>query len=332
MTSCKKCGFVFEKGNGTGPLVFIKSPVAEIDTEGGEEVQKEKPPDVSKTVSSIRESLEEIEEGKSESTENVLQEQTDRTESGDIQFQEVERSDEGSDTFPGFSEVNWEESISLASDELHLHTADDGKGQEEKIGLEDEESDLSYIKSERIQEELKNIGEELNQIEEEPVQSEPISPSEQTYESYDLSTVQKGGFWKRLGAFIIDNIILYILAFILTMVGVIALGLGSSGLEALEEEGLYSLMIPLYIFNAIITIVYYTYFHGSTGQTPGKMVCKLKVVRVSGEPLGYSKAFLRWVGYIVSSFVFCLGFLWVAWDKNKQAWHDKIAGTYVIRI
>ena len=87
---------------------------------------------------------------------------------------------------------------------------------------------------------------------------------------------------------------------------------------------------PLYLFNAIITIVYYTYFHGATGQTPGKMVCKLRVVNIKGEPIGYPRAFLRWIGYIISSFVLCLGFLWVVWDKNKQGWHDKIARSYVI--
>ena len=120
------------------------------------------------------------------------------------------------------------------------------------------------------------------------------------------------------------------LAGILSAVGVIALGMGSAGLEALDEDSMFQLLGPLYLFNSIITIVYYTYFHGNTGQTPGKMMCKIKVVNLKGERLGYPRSFLRWVGYIISSFVFCLGFLWVVWDKNKQGWHDKIAGSYVI--
>ena len=89
---------------------------------------------------------------------------------------------------------------------------------------------------------------------------------------------------------------------------------------------------PLYLFNTIITIVYYTYFHGNTGQTPGEMICKLKVIAQNGDTLTYPRAFLRWVGYLISSLPFCLGFLWVAWDKNKQGWHDKIAGSYVISV
>jgi uncharacterized RDD family membrane protein YckC len=108
------------------------------------------------------------------------------------------------------------------------------------------------------------------------------------------------------------------------------------GIDASELEGgaieQIRLLVPLYIFGIIVNIVYYTYFHGNTGQTPGKMICKLKVVRVNGEPLGYGKAFLRWIGYIVSWVVFALGFLWVIFDRQKQAWHDKIAGSYVLKL
>ncbi|KPJ56319.1 MAG: hypothetical protein AMJ42_05465 [Deltaproteobacteria bacterium DG_8] len=144
--------------------------------------------------------------------------------------------------------------------------------------------------------------------------------------------MRKGGFWIRFIAYIIDNVILSIFSLILIVLGIIALGLGSSGLVELEEDNIFTFLVPLYIFYFVITIVYYTYFHGSTGQTIGKMACRLKVIKVDGKPLGYGKAFLRWIGYIISSFIFNLGYLWAAWDKNKQAWHDKIAGTYVIRI
>jgi uncharacterized RDD family membrane protein YckC len=42
-------------------------------------------------------------------------------------------------------------------------------------------------------------------------------------------------------------------------------------------------------------------------------------------------AFLRWVGYIISAAGICLGFIWIIFDRKKQGWHDKIAGTVVIR-
>ena len=121
---------------------------------------------------------------------------------------------------------------------------------------------------------------------------------------------------------------------VLIVIGVIAMGLGPSSIEDLLSGGIdrMSLLLPYYLCSGVITVVYYTFFHGSTGQTPGKMICGLKVVQLNGAPLGYGKALLRWVGYLVSGFALYLGYLWAAWDSNKQAWHDKIAGTYVIRV
>ncbi len=61
------------------------------------------------------------------------------------------------------------------------------------------------------------------------------------------------------------------------------------------------------------------------------MIMGIKVVSVDGGPVSVGKAFVRWIGYFVSAIVFCLGFLWIIWDKEKQGWHDKIAGTYVVK-
>ena len=331
LTSCKKCGFVFA-GNGDSESIFSpESTVPEIDIENNKILQEKKPADLSKTVASIKESLDEIEADESIDTGNTTLDRMDHVESDSIQLQENERTVNENEVLPTHGEINWDESISISSDDLNLDTFDlsDEKGE---LKFEGERSEITYEKTEKFKKEMEMVGEELKEIDEEPTKAEPSHPSEHTCDINDLSTVKKGGFWIRFSAFIIDNIVLYILAFILSVVGIIALGLGSPGLEEVGEEEIYSLILPLYIFNTILTIAYYTYFHGSTGQTPGKMLCKLKVVRVNGEPLGYGKAFLRWLSYMVSGFVFCLGFLWAGWDKNKQAWHDKIVGTYVIRI
>jgi uncharacterized RDD family membrane protein YckC len=86
----------------------------------------------------------------------------------------------------------------------------------------------------------------------------------------------------------------------------------------------------MWLFSLVMNIAYFTYFHGSTGRTPGKMLLGLQVVSAQGAPISYGVAFLRSVGYLISSVVFCLGYIWVAFDKRKQGWHDKIAGTVVI--
>ena len=79
----------------------------------------------------------------------------------------------------------------------------------------------------------------------------------------------------------------------------------------------------------ILSATYFIFFHGSIGQTPGKMLLKLQVVGTTGKKITYGIAFLRWIGCIFSSLAFFLGFLWVAFDSKKQGWHDKIAGTVV---
>jgi len=79
---------------------------------------------------------------------------------------------------------------------------------------------------------------------------------------------------------------------------------------------------------------YFIYFTGSSGQTLGKKIVKIKVVKKSSTaPPSYTSAFLREVvGKMISAVVLGLGYLWVIGDKEKQAWHDKIAGTVVIRV
>jgi uncharacterized RDD family membrane protein YckC len=66
--------------------------------------------------------------------------------------------------------------------------------------------------------------------------------------------------------------------------------------------------------------------------TPGKMAVSARVVDAkTGGPLGVGQSIVRYLGYFVSTIPFCLGLLWVAFDARKQGWHDKLAGTVVIR-
>ncbi|MCS5595028.1 MAG: RDD family protein [Porticoccaceae bacterium] len=66
--------------------------------------------------------------------------------------------------------------------------------------------------------------------------------------------------------------------------------------------------------------------------TPGKMILNLKVVDAdSGEKLSLGQAIGRYLGYIVAFLPLCLGIIWVGIDKRKQGWHDKLAGTVVVR-
>ena len=83
--------------------------------------------------------------------------------------------------------------------------------------------------------------------------------------------------------------------------------------------------------STLISIAYYVYFWTTSGQTPGHQALHLRVVRTDGTSLDVVTAIIRYVGYIISAIPIFLGFLWAAWDPQKQGWHDKLASTYVIR-
>ncbi len=66
------------------------------------------------------------------------------------------------------------------------------------------------------------------------------------------------------------------------------------------------------------------------GQTPGKMARNIRVVKADGSPISDSDALIRVFGYYVGRITIGLGYVWAAFDANQQAWHDKMANTYVV--
>ncbi len=145
-----------------------------------------------------------------------------------------------------------------------------------------------------------------------------------------------GGFWRRLWAYMVDKFILYLISLILFLIGLIAMGLGGVSPWSIVMTGDLprgmGLFMALYLMTALLMdMVYYIWFHGTVGQTLGKRLLGLRVIRISGEKMTLGIAFLRWVGSLVSGIFFFLGFLWIAFDGRKQGWHDKIAATLVVR-
>ena len=129
-----------------------------------------------------------------------------------------------------------------------------------------------------------------------------------------LLRIRRAGWWRRFFSALVDSILLSIVQVILRVfigdAGGIGLGL-------------------------LIDIAYFTYFHGSTGQTPGDMALSIKVVDLrdgTGRPIGYGRAFIRWLGSIVSAIPLFLGYFWMLWDSEKQTWHDKMAGSVVVDL
>lgn len=136
-------------------------------------------------------------------------------------------------------------------------------------------------------------------------------------QSLNLPKTEYAGFGRRLGANIIDG-------FILTLVS-LSIGFGL-GLGGMKPGGLLSLI------SFLIGVGYIIFFWVSqNGQTLGKRAMAVRIVKENGGPMDFSTAIVRYIGYVVSSAILFLGFIWVIFDSKKQAWHDKIAKTYVIK-
>jgi len=153
-------------------------------------------------------------------------------------------------------------------------------------------------------------------------------------------TVYKfAGFWRRLVAFMIDSTMVTIVFVVLCVIAGLAFFFGAMSAnnsallnDLVKPKGFSSVVFLMLVLYIAINIAYFTYFHGTTGRTPGKMLLGLQVYCADGTEVSFGIAFLRAVGYLVSSLLLTipLGFIWAAFDKKKQSWHDKIAGTVVI--
>ena len=135
--------------------------------------------------------------------------------------------------------------------------------------------------------------------------------------------VQYAGFWIRTAASLIDTLLLLILIGpILTAVYGADYWLGD-----LSTTGAGDLLLN-YALPAIAVIVFWIY----KSATPGKMILKLRIVDAdSGGKPGTGQFIGRYLGYYVSAIPLFLGIIWVGIDQRKQGWHDKLAGTVVIR-
>jgi uncharacterized RDD family membrane protein YckC len=86
------------------------------------------------------------------------------------------------------------------------------------------------------------------------------------------------------------------------------------------------------IVQPLVVILYFVLFTGLRGQTPGKQLVGIRVVTRGGKVPGLWRAVLREViGKSISGIVILLGYVWVAFNAHRQGWHDKIAGTYVVK-
>jgi uncharacterized RDD family membrane protein YckC len=141
---------------------------------------------------------------------------------------------------------------------------------------------------------------------------------------------QYAGFVTRLVAFVIDLVVVAVL---------ILMSNGAIGLVTALLKSMY-LLRPGTLTETVVAVVaatlgvalfvaYYIGFWLAAGQTPGKRIMGVRIVRRDGRRVVLGNVVLRFIGYWLSSILF-LGFLWILVDNQRQAWHDSLAGTIVI--
>lgn len=149
------------------------------------------------------------------------------------------------------------------------------------------------------------------------------------------NTSNYASFLKRLGAYIIDSLILstpFYIWIIYTATSTIS-NLSSMEGENMDAESMSDpmggIMIAYLIF-FIVYLLYNAYFESSpSGATIGKKLMKINVADTAGNRISFGKAFLRAIGKIISAIILCIGFIMAAFTEKKQALHDMIAGTNV---
>jgi uncharacterized RDD family membrane protein YckC len=130
----------------------------------------------------------------------------------------------------------------------------------------------------------------------------PGTPDAPSASAAELAALPRAGFWIRFAASLLDLVLLgWVFAFL----------------------------------NGYFPLVWLAYHIGMwtwKGTTIGGIVCGLKVVRLDGRPLDFTVALVRGLAAVFSFIALCIGFFWVGWTRERQAWHDLIAGTVIVRV
>ncbi|HEY1044287.1 MAG TPA: RDD family protein [Telluria sp.] len=137
------------------------------------------------------------------------------------------------------------------------------------------------------------------------------------------SDIEYVGFWARVGASLIDTVLLLLVT--------TPLLLAVYGQQYWEDSSLVlgpADFLISYVLPAVLVILLWI----RMSRTPGKMAVSARIVdaRTGGKPTT-AQFLIRYLGYYVSMLPLFLGFVWVGFDPRKQGWHDKMAGTVVVR-
>ncbi|MCG7900467.1 MAG: RDD family protein [Candidatus Thiodiazotropha weberae] len=144
--------------------------------------------------------------------------------------------------------------------------------------------------------------------------------TEQSQSPHDLTDAVAPGLLRRLGAIFYDTLLLTALVFVATAAVTLPFG---------NPTGDWLLIFQIFLFE-IIPLVFFCWFWIRGGQTLGMRAWRLKLVSMEGLPVDWKQALKRHFAAILSLLVFGFGFIWVVFDSDNMAWHDRLSGTRLI--
>jgi uncharacterized RDD family membrane protein YckC len=138
--------------------------------------------------------------------------------------------------------------------------------------------------------------------------------------------VSYAGFWKRLGAYLIDSLIVGIVAGIIG-----AIIIAATGSDVEEDSGYTAVDGFIQVIAFFGGWIYYALMESSPKKaTLGKMALGIVVTDYEGKQISFGKATGRYFGKLISAIILLIGFLMAGWTEKKQALHDMMAGTLVV--
>ncbi len=139
------------------------------------------------------------------------------------------------------------------------------------------------------------------------------------------------GFWIRFAAFLIDSLWAMVL---IALLAALVLGQPDIDMETVFQDPVATLVLlsGRLLFDLVAVAIVIVAFWIARSATPGKMLFSAVIAdaKTLGKP-SKAQLIVRYLGYYLSILGLMLGFLWIAFDERKQGWHDKLAGTVVIR-
>jgi len=127
-------------------------------------------------------------------------------------------------------------------------------------------------------------------------------------------------FAKRLAACLIDVVILYTLTQIILFVTFFFA----------PPDILRQLILAVPWILLLQSLYFILFWAFANGATPGMMLLKIRIVQTNGSKILFGQSVIRYIGFILSTLPFFIGFIWIFFDEKNQGWHDKIAKTIVV--